>query len=82
MSKFPIFMNACLLVFLTGCLKNHDQDLSDENIVGADRDAHGCIGSAGYAWCEKTSQCERPWELAEEKGFPNTEEEFINYCVD
>ncbi len=26
--------------------------------VGADKDEHGCIGSAGYAWCETTNQCD------------------------
>jgi hypothetical protein len=30
--------------------------------VGADRDAHGCIGSAGYTWSEELGQCIRPWE--------------------
>lgn len=33
-----------------------------EPIVGGDRDVHGCIGSAGYAWCEARQACERPWE--------------------
>jgi len=33
-----------------------------EPIVGGDRDAHGCIGSAGYVWCDSLSQCIRPWE--------------------
>ena len=38
--------------------------------VGADRDAHGCIGSAGYAWCAREAACVRPWELATgAKGF-------------
>lgn len=31
-------------------------------LVGADRDAHGCIGSAGYAWSEARAACVRPWE--------------------
>lgn len=30
--------------------------------VGGDKDAHGCIPSAGYSWCAKTSKCIRPWE--------------------
>lgn len=29
---------------------------------GADRDAHGCIGSAGYEWCEVKVKCYRRWE--------------------
>ena len=31
-------------------------------MVGNDRDAHGCIGSAGYTWCDALQQCIRPWE--------------------
>lgn len=33
-----------------------------ENIVGGDRDEHGCIGSAGYTWCEEKQKCLRTWE--------------------
>ena len=52
----------------------------NENVVGADKDAHGCIGSAGYQWCATTKNCERAWELAKVKGFENTAEEFKNFC--
>lgn len=31
-------------------------------MVGNDRDSHGCIGSAGYSWCEAKQKCLRPWE--------------------
>ena len=49
-------------------------------LVGGDRDAHGCIASAGYRWCERTQACERPWELAGEKGFELEETTFETYC--
>ena len=39
-----------------------------ETLVGGDRDEHGCIGSAGYQWCEKKVECLRPWELEIESG--------------
>ena len=39
----------------TGCGEN-------QPLVGGDRDAHGCIGSAGYSWCEISQKCYRPWE--------------------
>ncbi len=29
---------------------------------GSDKDIHGCIGSAGYAWCEAKQKCLRAWE--------------------
>lgn len=35
---------------------------SDNQLVGNDRDEHGCIGSAGYSWCEAKRMCLRPWE--------------------
>ena len=50
------------------------------SMPGSDRDAHGCIGSAGYAWCRESGQCERPWELAKAKGFENTPAAFAAYC--
>ena len=53
---------------------------TSSNAVGADRDAHGCIGSAGYSWCEHTQRCERPWELARQKGFATSEANFAQYC--
>ncbi|WP_090801414.1 hypothetical protein [Paraburkholderia tuberum] len=54
---------------------------SPSPVVGADRDAHGCIGSAGYSWCESTHQCERPWELAKQRGFALSAEQFAHYCT-
>ena len=56
------------------------KEIRSPQIVGNDRDAHGCIGSAGYIWCEKDNQCQRPWELATVKGFANSELAFKNYC--
>ncbi|BAO44884.1 amidohydrolase [Thiolapillus brandeum] len=49
-------------------------------LAGADKDANGCIGSAGYRWCAKTGQCERPWELAKKEKFDNTREAFDQFC--
>ena len=48
--------------------------------VGGDRDAHGCIGSAGYSWCEKTKNCQRPWTLADRHDFDNTKDGFDRFC--
>ena len=31
-------------------------------LVGNDQDAHGCIASAGYEWCEAKQKCIRNWE--------------------
>ncbi|UNK58705.1 hypothetical protein MNQ95_06355 [Pseudoxanthomonas daejeonensis] len=49
--------------------------------IGGDRDGHGCLPAAGYRWCGHTARCERPWELAQAKGFDNTVEGFDRYCA-
>ena len=33
-----------------------------ENLVGNDKDEHGCIASAGYTWSELLQECIRPFE--------------------
>ena len=59
-------------------------------IVGGDRDSHGCIGSAGYSWCEAKQKCLRQWEekceavlSAKEKACKDNEGIVVNqdcYC--
>lgn len=49
-------------------LNNNNQALltpsasESEFLLGEDRDEHGCIGSAGYGWCETKQKCLRVWE--------------------
>ena len=49
-------------------------------LIGADKDTHGCKSSAGFSWCAKTNQCERPWELAKKEKFENKAEAFKSFC--
>ena len=35
---------------------------SDQQLIGGDKDEHGCIGSAGYTWCQEKQKCLRTWE--------------------
>jgi hypothetical protein len=35
---------------------------ANTQIIGGDKDAHGCIGSAGYIWCDSAQKCLRTWE--------------------
>lgn len=35
---------------------------AEEQMLGTDKDEHGCIGSAGYTWCEQKQKCLRTWE--------------------
>jgi hypothetical protein len=48
----------------------------EEQMVGNDRDEHGCIGSAGYSWCEAKQKCLRTWEeQCEESAEEDTSQE-------
>lgn len=52
-----ILLAAFALLFAAGCVTT-----TNERIVGNDKDAHGCIPSAGYTWCESKQKCLRVWE--------------------
>ena len=39
-----------------------DEPTTEPEIVGNDTDEHGCIGSAGYTWCEIKQKCLREFE--------------------
>lgn len=52
-----------VLLLVGGYLLYKNQSIKpDGQIVGNDRDAHGCIGSAGYSWCDVKNKCLRVWE--------------------
>lgn len=53
------------------------EEIEDDLLVGGDRDEHGCIGSAGYSWCEPKNKCLRIWE---EACYQNIQEE-IQYIL-
>ncbi|GEM_PF-1244253 len=33
-----------------------------EQLIGGDKDSHGCLPAAGYSWCEIKQKCLRVWE--------------------
>ena len=58
-----------LAASLAGCLARQEKNGTGRRdsaavttAVGADRDAHGCIGSAGYVWSQVREECIRPFE--------------------
>ena len=56
-----------MILVLAGCKtevppQKEEQQNPEPPLVGGDRDEHGCIGSAGYTWCEAKQNCLRVWE--------------------
>lgn len=39
-----------------------ESEKNQEILVGGERDEHGCLGTAGYRWCESKQKCMRFWE--------------------
>lgn len=69
MRKLLILPLVLALLSLSACSLNwnngDEEKLGQTNqsdLIGADRDEHGCIGSAGYSWCEIKQKCLRVWE--------------------
>ncbi len=50
------------MAYYVGVKDNSVPQNTSNDIVGNDRDEHGCIGSAGYSWCEVKNKCLRVWE--------------------
>ena len=70
------FLSAAVLTFaLSACQRTQ--------IAGSDRDAHGCIGSAGYVWSPLTGACVRVFEagLPFEPTAMNPEQNYRVYLV-
>ncbi|MBU2560830.1 MAG: hypothetical protein KKD17_00910 [Nanoarchaeota archaeon] len=53
-----------------------EPEATDNQVVGGDRDEHGCKASAGYRWCEATRLCQRFWEEPCESELQQDAEEF------
>lgn len=50
-----------------------------ERMIGGDTDAHGCIGAAGYEWCEVKQKCIRSWE-ENCTTMQSLEEQALSFC--
>ena len=74
-SLYPFILTAAL----SACADIETSGAKVER-TGGDQDSHGCITTAGYAWCERTASCERPWELAKQEGIASTDFDFNAYC--
>ena len=69
--KYTFLILVCLL--LVGCQvgdqsavqiveEQNEPTAAEEPLLGGDVDEHGCIGSAGYSWCDPKQKCLRVWE--------------------
>lgn len=64
-------MTVCLVcagALLASCGSNREKKAGDTDemekpeMIGGDKDEHGCIASAGYTWSEVQKDCIRLWE--------------------
>ena len=69
MKKLVILSGIVLSMFSCNNQKNEEvkenskqKTEEQEELVGADRDEHGCITSAGFSWSELQQTCVQLWE--------------------
>ncbi|HPA25866.1 MAG TPA: hypothetical protein PLK76_03860 [bacterium] len=43
-------------------IENQNQNANQEQVIGGDKDEHGCLIAAGYSWCEAKQKCLRVFE--------------------
>ncbi len=56
-----IFSVAVVLLMSIIVVRN---GIHDEQIIGGERDSHGCLTPAGYSWNESLQVCLREWEIS------------------
>lgn len=71
------FAGLFLVTVLSACSSSPPPQSSTP---GSDRTVEGCTPTAGYAWCGRTNQCERPWELGKKEEFAQTKVAFDSFC--
>ena len=77
MKKLLILTVFLPLLVITGCTREtkltsetplvippQQEENNAEPLIGGDKDEHGCLGPAGYQWCEVKNKCLRIWEEA------------------
>jgi len=57
-------MNATMNATLLNTTLLHESKVQAQytEVPGSDMDGYGCVGSAGYTWCESINTCIREWE--------------------
>lgn len=83
----PVPAAVLLAIFMAGCNVPPQATVDETPVeqvppmaIGGSRDAHDCLVSAGYSWCERTAKCERSWELAQQRGFDNSADGYTAWC--
>jgi len=62
LSRQEVFIAIVIVAILLFFAISYLEAKSPVQCTGCDRDIHGCIGSAGYSWCEAKQKCLRIWE--------------------
>lgn len=65
MRKRRFYWSWILIFSLTACVSTSTKQHADQEVdlVGGDKDEHGCVASAGYIWSDLLQECIRPFEV-------------------
>ena len=61
MKPFSVLTILCFTLSITACQRSATSEVATP-VVGQERDAHGCIPTAGYLWSPARSACVKVFE--------------------
>jgi len=62
MKTFLIFIGLIILCTIGALTYGYIKTNTSNQLIGGDKDSHGCLIAAGYSWCEAKQKCLRTWE--------------------
>ncbi|MFA7653699.1 MAG: DUF3298 domain-containing protein [Candidatus Magasanikbacteria bacterium] len=60
--KEIIDVNGPVAIYLPAEKVSTATSASSPQLIGGQKDEHGCLVGAGYSWCPSTNKCQRMWE--------------------
>jgi len=56
------FASVALVLLISTPFIFLNNDKEETELIGGDKDSHGCLVAAGYQFCPATTKCQRMWE--------------------
>jgi hypothetical protein len=71
--SITLLLAAATVILLSACAQNpsqndqqntqaNSQESASQQLIGGQKDDHGCLSGAGYRWCSALNKCVRAWE--------------------
>ncbi|MBU1501773.1 MAG: hypothetical protein KJ905_03310 [Nanoarchaeota archaeon] len=65
--RIKLLIALLILIAVSLLLFFLNKKFTDDEIIGGDRDSHGCLGPAGFFWNASEQECVREWEVGDSR---------------